>query len=260
MLAALLDDVRVYAHAAAKGHVYLCPGCRAELVLRKGDIVIHHFAHKPPVACEFGSGKSADHLEAKLAIYQAFKPRAHRAEMEWPLELLTGDRRADVFVWDMQGAKIAFEIQHTDISADLMERRTASYMQAGISVIWLPFLKAKYREQAQRARPGEEGDWVIPNYRAKPFESWLHGFGFKTIWYWAPRSKKLMRGRIEPLMEKVENPFIGGPTEQWIGSQLRLWGPFDPSSLAIRVGTRKAAETKKHRFPAGPTARLEAVG
>ena len=259
MLAALLNDARIYAHAAQKGASYHCPGCKAELVLRKGDIVIHHFAHKPPVECEFGAGESADHLEAKLAIYRAFAPRALKAEMEWPVEALSGDRRADVFVWDMQGAKIAFEIQHTEISGDLIARRSDAYMRAGISVVWIPFLKSRFRAQAERVKPGGEGDWIIPNYSPRPFESWLHAFNFGQIWYWAPRSKMLMRGKIERLVEKVENPFVGGPVEHSVGTALRLWGPSDPAALAIRIGNRSEKRTHRHWLPAGPVARLEAL-
>ena len=260
MLAALLNDARIYAHSAQKGGRYLCPGCKAELVLRKGDIVIHHFAHKPPVECEFGAGESAEHLEAKLAIFKAFAPRALKAEMEWPVESLTGDRRADVFIWDMQGAKIAFEIQHTEISGELIAKRSADYMRAGISVIWIPVLKSKFRAQAARVKDGEPGDWLVPNYRPRPFESWLHAFNYGQIWYWAPRAKQLMRGKMEQLMEKVENTFIGGPQEHSIGWALRLWGPHEPSSLALRVGARAEKQAGRHWLPAGPVAKLETVG
>ena len=259
MLAALLDDARVYAHRAEKGHRYICPGCKAELTLKKGEIKIHHFAHKPPVECQFGAGESAEHLEAKLAIYEAFRGRAHRIEMEWPVESLSGDRRADVFVWDMSGGKIAFEIQHTDISPELMAERSAAYMGAGIAVVWIPVLKEKYRAQTRKARADEEGDWIVPLYEPKPQEFWLRIFGFGAIWYWAARARKLMRGKVEDMMEKVENPFIGGPQENRIGYQLRLWGPYDPGSLSLRSGTRKEMQTKRHWVPGGPVARLEEV-
>ncbi|MFN0190766.1 MAG: competence protein CoiA [Aestuariivirga sp.] len=260
MLAALCNDVRIYAHAAQKGAIYLCPGCKAELVLRKGAIKIHHFAHKPPVECQFGAGESREHLEAKLAIYQAFVGRSLRAEMEWPLEALTGDRRADVFVWDMSGAKIAFELQHTDISQDLLERRTSAYLHAGIAVLWLPFLKPRYREFAQKVAEAEEGDWVIPDYKPRPFEFWLSAFGFGTVWYWAQRSNRLMRGKIEPVKEKVENPFWGGPEEHRVGYRLRLWGPYDPAALSIRIGRRNPWENGRYTLPGGPTASLMAPG
>src|SRR5205823_9332068 len=192
MLTALHDDIRVYASAADKGSEYRCPGCRAALILRKGRVRIHHFAHHPPVGCAWGTGETTAHLEAKLALKQALETRCHRAEVEWPIASLAADRRADVFVWEMLGGQIAFELQHTGISLEEIERRTRAYMAAGLAVVWLPFLHARFRASSRRTRPGEQGDWIIERYRPKPFERWLAAFNFGEVWYWAPKTKRLM--------------------------------------------------------------------
>jgi competence CoiA-like predicted nuclease len=170
MLAALHEDVRVYASAAKKGLNYLCPACKAPLILRKGAIRVHHFAHRPPAGCLWSRGETIAHLEAKLAMHRAFLPRAFKAEMEWPLEALDGDRRADVFVWDMRGGKVAFELQHTAIGAEEIARRSAAYMRAGVAVMWIPFLRPRYRAAAERAAGGPAGDWVIRRYTPRAFE------------------------------------------------------------------------------------------
>ena len=246
MLAALFEGHRIYAAAAEKGPDYRCPACAAALILKKGEIKIHHFAHRPPVDCALGHGETLAHLEAKLALHAAFAPRAHRAEMEWPLESLSGDRRADLFIWDMRGARIAFELQHTAIGAGEIAARSAAYMAAGIAVMWLPFLRARYRGAAERAAPGEEGDWVIRHYRPLPFERWLALFQARELWYWAPRSKAVMRGRLEGLGQ-------GSPD-----MRLRLWGPYPPESLAFQVSRRKALSLNNHRLPGGPMLRMMA--
>lgn len=44
-----------------------CPACGETLIARKGDKVIHHFAHKSTVECEFGYQTSL-HLAAKKVI------------------------------------------------------------------------------------------------------------------------------------------------------------------------------------------------
>lgn len=52
MLIALLNQTRITAAAAERGREYRCPNCSKPLVLKKGRVVIHHFAHKPPVLCD----------------------------------------------------------------------------------------------------------------------------------------------------------------------------------------------------------------
>jgi Competence protein CoiA-like family len=269
MLTALSNDVRVYATAAEKGPEYVCPGCRAALVLRKGRVRIHHFAHYPPVICSWGIGETLSHLEAKLALKEALQPRCHRAELEWPVASLSGDRRADVFVWEMAGGQIAFELQHTPISIDEIERRTRAYMSSGLAVAWLPFLTSRFRVLARRARPGEPGDWLVERYRPKPFERWLSAFNFGEIWYWAPKTKRLLRGTLEPDLAMVPTPvwhqaFGEAPLVTASSAspfmRLRLDGPYDPATLSIRVSRRKPASVGRFELPGGPIARLTPQG
>src|SRR5262249_8053869 len=141
-----------------------------------------------------------------MALKQALETRCHRCELEWPIPSLKGDRRADVFVWEMVGGEIAFELQHTGIGVEEIERRTRAYMAAGVAVMWLPFLHGRFRTLARKALPDEPGDWVIERYRPWPFERWLNAFGFGEIWYWAPRTKRLMRGTFEPDFSSVPTP------------------------------------------------------
>jgi hypothetical protein len=268
MLTALRDDVRVYASAAEKGHDYLCPGCKALLILRKGKVRIHHFAHRPPVSCAWEIGETLAHLEAKLALKEALAPRCHRSELEWPVPSLAGDRRADVFVWDMSGGRIAFELQHTGIGIEEVERRTRAYMAAGLAVVWLPFLRSRFRALARRTAPGEDGDWIVERYRPKPFERWLNAFNFGEVWYWAPRTKRLMRGVFEPDLAMVPAPAwheAFGESQLVPASTatpfvtLRLDGPYDPSALLIRCAPRKPASLGRYELPGGPMARLAPV-
>lgn len=44
-----------------------CPACGKSLIARKGNLVIHHFAHKSAIECEFGYQTSL-HLAAKKVI------------------------------------------------------------------------------------------------------------------------------------------------------------------------------------------------
>ena len=87
---------------------FTCPGCEKEVVLHKGQIVVHHFKHKPPVTWSRGQGESLDHMRAKLAIYDALLTEANVDEVE--LEKDFGISVADVYA-NISGVAVAIEIQ-----------------------------------------------------------------------------------------------------------------------------------------------------
>ena len=259
MLTALCDEVRVYAGNAAKGLDYICPGCRRSLILRKGAVRIHHFAHRPPVTCLWGIGETAAHLAAKELMREVFLGRSLVAEAEWPIASLAGDRRADVYVEDMVAGKLAIELQHTPISREAIAARTRSYLAAGIAVFWVAFLGQALRLRARRPPPDEDGDWLIERYVPRPFERWIAGYCAGDIWYYAPRTGKLFRGRLE------QSAGIGGEESVWDAAipaeplprwrTLRLWGPVDPWSISFRRIMRKETASGSVVYPAGPIVR-----
>lgn len=178
MLVAELNKTRIEAREADKGPEYRCPLCREIVILKQGRIVIHHFAHKPPVNCSWGQGETIAHREAKKLFQDEFKWRGLRAEVEHVVPSLPGDRRADVMVWSPQGIPHAIELQHTPVDYDNLERRTRSYIAAGVRPIWIPFLPMKVWEDAERLGPKDDGDFLIEEFTARPLEKWVHGFNF----------------------------------------------------------------------------------
>jgi competence protein CoiA len=51
---------------------FTCPDCGGEVILKKGEEKVHHFAHVPPFTCSFGVGESQEHRAAKQEIYDAY--------------------------------------------------------------------------------------------------------------------------------------------------------------------------------------------
>jgi Competence protein CoiA-like family len=260
MLTALLDGERIYAGCAARGPDYACPGCRRNVILRKGQIRIHHFAHEPGQSCAWGEGETEDHLEAKSKLYEAFVNRSLRAEAEWEVPSLGGDRRADVFIWEMAAGPVALELQHTPILPEAMVTRTKAYMAAGVAPIWIPFVDLP-----------EGISSIIENYRPKPFERWISASGFGEIWYWSPRHAALFKGTLEPSMtwrkghvwedahgfrEEVPGQFV----KQEGVMTLRLEGPYDPSTIGLRRFWRKPARFGRYDLPGGPAASFQMQG
>jgi competence protein CoiA len=63
---------------------FSCPLCVGETILKKGTMKVHHFAHKPPITCEYGRGETERHRECKLTIYEGLRrhPRFQDGEIE----------------------------------------------------------------------------------------------------------------------------------------------------------------------------------
>lgn len=257
MLIALLENERVLASVATKGSVYHCPGCGQEVTLKKGRRVIHHFAHKPPVSCSWASGETILHLKAKEAFYEYFKARNIPVELELPLA--SGLLRADVYVTGKGGNPIAFELQHSSITPDEIERRTSKYFELGIALIWIPLFRPSKLDYELRI--GNKG-LVVKRYTPKPFERWLHGFNFGKIWYFDPEAVRLWHGKFEKCMIEVpvsewyepggDLASAGGydrVSKRW--KKLTLTGPFSLDAVKFRVKRREETRIGKYWYPSG---------
>jgi hypothetical protein len=149
MLVAEHQGARIEAAEAQRGLNYVCPKCRGIVIPKQGRKVIWHFAHKPPTDCIWATGETLAHLEAKKLVRDALVTRGLRAEMEYIVATLPGDRRADVMVWSPEEVPLAIELQHTSIGLDEIEKRAFSYAGAGIAQIWIPFLRTSALRDAE---------------------------------------------------------------------------------------------------------------
>ncbi len=118
----------VLAEDACRGEPYTCPECGEVLTLKRGPIVVAHFAHRPPVTCPYGVGESGRHLAMKRAMGRRFA----KLPVDYEVKLLP-DRRADVLV----AHRIVVECQASSLSADEWTARTAAYNCAGYPVLWV---------------------------------------------------------------------------------------------------------------------------
>ena len=263
MLVALENGSRVEASVAKKGPTFTCPKCAAVLVLKKGRVITHHFAHKPPTNCTWASGETAAHMKAKTAFCGALRQQGFRAELEVEILSTEGDRRADVVVWSKNGKdRIAFEIQHQPLSFDGIEQRTKAYIAAGVPVLWIGLLGAIAFESAET----KGSNLVIQRYSPRQWEKWAHAFAFDSIWYMDSDSK-LWCGKFSAYMIDV-------PYKSWFnsdGSQnsaggytkrskrwrvLTLSGPQQIGDLTIKLKNRSPGEIDNFSLPEGKVVTL----
>lgn len=267
MLVASLDSTRIDASLAKRGPEYRCPKCDAVVILKQGRIVIDHFAHKPPTDCTWAAGETRAHLEAKALVKAAVVGRGLKAEAEFIVNTLPGDRRADVMAWSPKGLQIAFELQHTPIDLNQIEARASSYARIGVAQIWIPFL----RDSVWKDGEPRHGDWFVKRYSPRPFERWAHGLNGKHgMWMYDPAKKEFWLGRMEGHQIYVEESSwyseggeenYGGGFHRWSKryKELTLQGPHEVDKLLIKVEARRAFSAKGYNWPAGIIAHLTPV-
>lgn len=265
MLVAHLDGNWIDASDASKGHVYRCPGCAAVVILKKGRIVIDHFAHKPPTDCGYAKGETREHRSGKIALRDSFRARGIQAEVERPVLSVAGDRRADVLVYPPtpKHRHIAIELQHQSIDLDQIERRTAAYVAAGVPVLWVPLLRKDYLDDLKLGEGDGDGDGYIERYITPPWLRWLAGYmGERPLWFYDAEEKVLWRGRLSPceLYVPISTWYDSEGNEQSNGGyskissrwmRLDLWGSFALKDVRLTSWHRSHAQTGDYNFPGG---------
>lgn len=276
MLVAHLNGQRIEAAEALKGACYGCPECTAELILKKGRVVVHHFAHKPLAGCAYARGETLAHLSGKLALCRSFRARGLDADVERPVLSVAGDRRADVLVGYQHHGRRAIELQHSPIDLSQIEHRTAAYISAGVPVLWVPLLRRGLDLEDVDDDDGRDdlrlftGDFemsgYIERYTTPPWLRWLAGYtGDRGVWFYEAKAQELWWGRLSPCeIEVPEREWYdqygdlqssGGhsyPSTRWM--RLDFCGPVELTDVRLAVWHRRPERTRDYNFPGGRVA------
>lgn len=169
MLCALIKNntTKVVAWEVAKQDgPFECPECRDVVIVRKGSIRVHHFSHKPPVTCAYGTGEKEIHRQCKKTIFDILStaPKTKNFEMERSLKTVRPDLSGRI-----NGVPIAIEVQISNLDISTVVKRTAEYTRRGIALLWL----AQWTDSLYEAR-----------YSPRLWERWLHGAYMGRVYYW----------------------------------------------------------------------------
>jgi competence protein CoiA len=143
-----------------------CPACRSEVSLKKGMIRVHHFAHRPPVTCEYGAYETEQHRRCKKAIHDLLA--VHPRVTDCRLERDVGAARPDVSA-RIDGEFVAIEVQASTLGLERIIARTKTYAAKGIPVLWLGIW---------------DSDLATGRYAPAAWERWLHAAYFGRVYYW----------------------------------------------------------------------------
>jgi competence protein CoiA len=150
-----------------------CFCCKQTVTLRKGEIKAPHFAHLPPVTCEYGMGESEEHRLCKMALYESLSN--HPGVRKCAVERYLGTVRPDVSAY-INDIPVAIEVQLSNLSLARIQYRTAEYARRGIYVLWLPLHSTRLKREL---------------YSPRPWELWLHAAYLGRVYYWLEDLKVL---------------------------------------------------------------------
>lgn len=177
---------------------FYCKSCRAEVVLKKGRILVHHFAHRPPVTCAYGAGETAMHLRAKQAIFEAIlaTPGVTDAGLEERISAGGITRIPDIHFTAPGGCRVAVEVQRKDLTRETLHSRTLALSLLGFSVVWvLPSLDV--------LRPHEDKD-AGTACRARELFDAMQGLNYGVLYAWSGEAASVIPVHLGKLKRFVE--------------------------------------------------------
>lgn len=132
----LIQAYQASKEKAKNGEMYYCPACKGKLVLKKGNIMIAHFAHHQHADCAvFSEGETLPHLKGKQLLFEKFKSEGFEVTLECWLPAL--QQRPDLLLVLADGKEIAVEYQCSPISPSDLLARTRGYKRFGYEVWWI---------------------------------------------------------------------------------------------------------------------------
>lgn len=123
---------RVFIDDAKKGCKYFCPGCKAQMIMKCGDIVAHHFSHKASKLCDPWYKDSMSDWHWKL---QSMFPAECQEVVVWD-DSHSELHFADVLFSD-KGTTHVMEFQHSPISRKEFISRSSFYLGLGYKLTWI---------------------------------------------------------------------------------------------------------------------------
>lgn len=122
------EDNRVYIDNTHVNEKYFCPVCKEELILRKGEIKTHHFAHKPYSQC-------LDSWHYDMSLWHYSWQDKFPKDTQEIVKIKDGKaHRADVL---LESRRVVIEFQHSPLSPDEFTERNKFYNALGYRVIWV---------------------------------------------------------------------------------------------------------------------------
>lgn len=181
---------------------FFCKECLKEVILRKGRVRVHHFAHKPPVTCQYGIGETDEHHKAKKEIFEALKVNPNCSYCD--LEQKVNDVIPDIYAI-IKKVPVAIEIQRSNMTVQDVCDRTVARHKNGLSVIWIiPSI-----DQLKIFREDNQDVSRVPKWL-----ECLHALAYGRIYVWSGNGETVMPIHFDKFIRYVpSNEFYNSDGE-----------------------------------------------
>ncbi len=147
------DGKRVFIEQTHVKQDYFCPECGERLVLKKGEIRIHHFAHPSHSQC-------TDSWHYDMSDWHMRWQARFPLETQEIVKIKDGQKhRADVLI---ENKKVVYEFQHSPMTAEEFDDRNSFYNSLGYKVIWIFDLSEQYESGAIENYKNDLYKWTRP--------------------------------------------------------------------------------------------------
>lgn len=181
---------------------FFCKECLKEVILRKGRVRVHHFAHKTPVTCQYGLGETDAHHKAKRGIFEALKtnPNCSHCELEQKVNNVVPDIYAII-----KGVPVAIEVQRSNMTVQDVYDRTLARHENGLSVIWIiPSI-----DQLKIFREDDQDVSRVPKWL-----ECLHALAYGRVYVWSGNGETVIPIHVDKFTRYVpSNEFYNSDGE-----------------------------------------------
>ena len=168
------NEVSILAWETEKSeYPFFCPLCREELLLRKGKVKTHHFAHKIKTNCDYAHGESEKHYRIKKQLYEYLKDKVNCKNCDLERNLKTV--RPDISL-RINNIPVAIEIQNSAIDVKIIQKRMAEYTKMKIYVLWIIPQESPSLEYREKEK--------VYVHNIKEWEAYLHALNYGKLYYW----------------------------------------------------------------------------
>lgn len=155
------DGKRVYIDSTHVKNEYFCPGCGEKLILKKGNVRTHHFAHSASHPC-------TDDWHYDMSEWHQRWQAKFPDDYQEVVKISNGKKhRADVL---MEDKKVVLEFQHSPLSSEEFEDRNSFYKSLGYKIVWVFDVTDQIENETIENYSGSKYKW---NHPKKVFDCFI---------------------------------------------------------------------------------------
>lgn len=126
-------------NATKKDGIFFCKGCKNQVLLKKGNVMAHHFSHTKKSDCDWGlGGEGEEHYKLKLYLYNwLLEKKEYRQILDVELEKNIDGLRADIWFKDKYNTEVAIEIQLSHRTKEYIKSKIQRYTNQNVFTMYI---------------------------------------------------------------------------------------------------------------------------